>query len=261
MARPTGSIEKRTSFVSELRSDDSDFSLEGYAAEFDSLSSDLGGFRERIARGAFARSLASKDTDVKCLAQHDPNQILGRQKNGTLTCVEDARGLAFRCKLNPASQMHKDIYASVQRGDIDSCSFAFTVKPEDETWDDADDDGVRFTRRTLRSVNLLDCSVVTYPAYPQGTDVSARSLPQYGAAEFFRYAAARAKALGKEISFDKMHLTTMRQYELIDSLNRADAARIGKQIESELYTLESSEREQERAAEELRLMRLRYRNF
>ena len=52
-----GSIEKR-SFAAELRAtDDAKFEVCGYAASFNVLSRNLGGFKERISRGAFYRSL------------------------------------------------------------------------------------------------------------------------------------------------------------------------------------------------------------
>jgi uncharacterized protein len=234
-----GAVERRTSFA-ELRVGDSqgdEMALVGYAAQFNTLSSDLGGYREQIAPGAFRRSLASADSDVKCLAQHDPSQILGRQKNGTLTCSEDSRGLKFRCSLNPKSQFHRDIYEAVKSGLLDACSFAFTVGEDGESWDDAEENGVRFARRTLRNVALLDCSVVTFPAYPQGTAVNARSLsvPQYGYKEFFAYAKKRARQLGVIIRGDHAQQVNL---DAIDKLNLEEARRIGKQIESDFSAVE-----------------------
>lgn len=90
---------------------------------------------------------------------------------------EDERGLKFAVRLNPASQSHRDIYASVQRGDISECSFAFMVNDGDDDFDQAKDErGQTFIRRTIKQCQLLDVSVVTYPAYDNGaTSVQARS--------------------------------------------------------------------------------------
>jgi len=177
MKKPNrGSIEHR-SFAGELRAaKEKDFVLTGYAASFNTLSRDLGGYKERLAPGCFKRSLAAGG-DVKALFNHDPSKILGRLENGTLSVEEDSRGLKFRCQLNPASQTHRDIYESVKRGDINECSFAFTVNGDGgEDWSEATDErGQRFIRRTITDCNLLDVSCVTNPAYSGATTVQARS--------------------------------------------------------------------------------------
>lgn len=169
-------IERRTITASELRAEGQadEMALVGYAAVFSSLTKDLGGFREVIAPGAFTRTL-KEGGDVKALVNHDPNQVLGRTKNGTLTLSQDDRGLKFRCVLNPDSQAHRDLYASIKRGDLDECSYAFRVAPDGDQWDEAtDENGQRYQRRTLRDLNLIDVSAVCYPAGNE-TSVAARS--------------------------------------------------------------------------------------
>jgi HK97 family phage prohead protease len=167
------------SVAAELRaSDDCKFEIRGIAAGYNSLSNDLGGFREVIKAGAFSRSLKS-NPDVKCLFNHDPNQILGRTKSGTLKLQDSDKGLAFRCQLDPDSTAHRDIYSAIKRGDIDECSFAFTLNPNGDSFDEAKNPrtGERTIIRTLKDVNLLDVSAVTNPAYGNGaTNVSARSF-------------------------------------------------------------------------------------
>jgi HK97 family phage prohead protease len=205
MKPKAGTIEKR-SFAGELRAADAaKFTVSGYAASFNVLSRDLGGFRERLAPGCFKRSLAAGD-DVKCLFNHDANVVLGRRENGTLSVAEDSNGLKFTCQLNPASQQHRDIYASVQRGDVSQCSFAFTVRDGAEDWEEVDDPenrGKKFVRRTIREVNLMDVSAVTYPAYsaPGATSVQARSADYTAtsAAAFDAMAKRKAQKLKEEI--------------------------------------------------------------
>jgi len=139
----------------------------GYAAVFDSLSEDLGGFRETINPGAFRDSVGVDD--VRALFNHDPNYVLGRNRSGTLRLVEDEKGLRFDVEA-PDVQWARDLAESVQRGDIDQCSFGFYC--QDSAWRDQDGTPVR----ELRKCQLFDVSIVTYPAYPDtSADVRSRS--------------------------------------------------------------------------------------
>ena len=139
--------------------------IAGFAAVYNQLSEDLGGFRERILPGAFSRCLGS-DPDVRCLFNHNADALLGRTKSGTLRLSEEPAGLYFDCDL-PDTQAGRDVRASIKRGDITQCSFGFTV--QGQNWIEADGG----TIRELTDVDLYDVSPVTYPAYPQ-TSVSAR---------------------------------------------------------------------------------------
>jgi len=163
-------IERRCVSTS-VRSVGSKREITGHAATFQTLSSNLGGFREQIAHGCFARSIGRKD-DVKMLINHDPSLLLGRVRNSTLEVSEDHIGLRFRCLL-PQTSYADDLLTSIDRRDIDECSFGFVC--DDDDWDEGFDPetGERTAIRTLRSVTLLDTSVVTYPAYPDGTSVDA----------------------------------------------------------------------------------------
>jgi HK97 family phage prohead protease len=159
--------------TTELRAE-SDFCITGYAALFNNESKDLGGFRETIAPGAFTRSLR-ENADVKCLFNHDPNKVLARTKSGTLTLAQDDRGLKFRAQLDQNSQMHRDIYASIKRADVNECSFAFRVAPNGQEWTNKTSGNDSYAARTLTDVDLVDVSAVCYPAY-DNTSVDARSL-------------------------------------------------------------------------------------
>jgi len=158
----------------ELRAESQgeEMALVGYAAMFNCESKDLGGFRETILPGAFKRSI-DKGDDVKALFNHNPNAVLGRTKNKTLTLKEDERGLQFRCQLDPNQQAHRDLHAAIKRGDIDECSFAFTVPDGGQEWTTKRGTDDWMAARTLKDVNLMDVSAVTYPAY-EGTAVMAR---------------------------------------------------------------------------------------
>ncbi len=160
----------RRSYKIELRSitgENGQRQIEGHAAVFNSLSEEIWGFRELIKPGAFANAIAK--SDVRALWNHNPDYVLGRTKAKTLTISEDDRGLAVNIT-PPDTQFARDLMTSMDRGDIDQMSFAFTVKSERWYTDE--------TNLTIREIvevdELFDVSPVTYPAY-QDTDVSART--------------------------------------------------------------------------------------
>jgi HK97 family phage prohead protease len=146
--------------------------LRGYAAVFNQLSEDLGGFREQIAPGAFADAI--KTDDVRALWNHNADYVLGRNRSGTLNLFEDARGLGIEIE-PPDTQWARDLLVSMEREDINQMSFGFSLRPNGQNW--AKDDSGQVVR-TLTRVRLFDVSPVTYPAYTQ-TDVAVRSMKDW----------------------------------------------------------------------------------
>lgn len=161
-------MEIRVFSSSELRAVDGGKKIAGYAAIFSSLSENLGGFREKIAPGAFKDSIANGD-DVRALIDHNPSLVLGRTKAGTLRLGEDSRGLHYEVD-PPDTQYARDLAESLRRGDIDQSSFGFQTI-EDEWGKDEKGQPIR----TLTAVRLFDVSVVTFPAYT-ATSVGLRAL-------------------------------------------------------------------------------------
>lgn len=161
-------IEVRNFDIIEMRvekGEDDKPSIKGYAAVFNKLSEDLGGFREQIAPGAFKNTIG-KD-DIRALWNHDPNYVLGRNKSGTLKLEEDDRGLLIKID-PPDAQWARDLMKSIERGDITQMSFGFrAIKDE---WKN---ESGKMPIRTLLENWLRDISPVTFPAYPQ-TSVKVR---------------------------------------------------------------------------------------
>ena len=163
-------IERRFLNVAELRvsrADDKPSKISGYAARFNVLSEDMGGFREKIKPGAFGKSL-SGGADVRALVNHDPNLVIGRNTAGTLKVTENKTGLKVSIT-PPDTQAGRDIVTSIERGDIDGMSFGF--RTVSDSWARVKDEEIR----TLEEVELHDVSAVTYPAYTD-TSVAVRSL-------------------------------------------------------------------------------------
>lgn len=142
--------------------------LRGHAAVFNSLSEDLGGFREMIAPGAF-RAALRKQPDVRLLFNHDPSYVLGRTASGTLELREDNSGLHVFARVDRSISWANDLQRSMQRGDIDQMSFAFTVTDGGDTWAVAENGTVVRTINADGIDELFDTSVVTFPAYTMTT--------------------------------------------------------------------------------------------
>lgn len=134
---------------------------------------DTGWMIETIKPGAFAKVLAS-NPDVRCLFNHDPNMLLGRTKSGTLALNDSPDGLRFDCEMDTETRAGADVQRMIARGDLDGCSFGFTVAKQ--TWrDEKDGDGNWIYYRDIEEIDeLFDVGPVTYPAYT-GTSVSERS--------------------------------------------------------------------------------------
>lgn len=167
----TKSIEKRTvQFVIESRDDDAPKMI-GHAAVFNEETNIAGMFIERVAPGAFKKSI--KEDDVRALFNHDPNFVLGRNKAKTLILEEDERGLKIEIS-PPDTQVARDLTTLMKRGDISQMSFAFQVLRDE--WEKGEDG--KPDVRTLKKVRLFDVSPVTFPAY-EGTDIAVRSHDEW----------------------------------------------------------------------------------
>lgn len=157
----------------EVRQDDRDgddkvIHITGVAAPFDKLSQDLGGFCEKIEKGAFEGAI--KRSDVVGLFNHNPDHLLGRQSAKTLRLRESDRGLEFDMDL-PDTQLARDVAENIRAKNITGNSFSFIVKVDE--WDKSDK---KMAIRTIKEFDrLFDVGPVTFPAY-KATKVAARSL-------------------------------------------------------------------------------------
>ena len=121
--------------------------------------------RESVAPGAFSKTLGG---DVRTLIDHETMYVLGRNQAGTLELREDSHGLWGSVLINPNDQDAMNLYARVQRGDVNQCSFGFDILDEETEY--RDDGSIHWT---IREVKLYEVSVCTFPAYAE-TSVQAR---------------------------------------------------------------------------------------
>ena len=171
----------------------------GYGAVFNSLSEDLGGFRELIKPGAFQQAIT--DDDVRSLFNHDFNLVLGRNRAGTLLLREDETGLRYEIVL-PETSYAQDLAASMARGDVDQSSFGFRVV--EESWREPTEEQP-YPVRVLHQVNLFDVGPVTIPAYPQ-TSAQVRSYIQQLTAHGGATAGGAAQRADGRLATMRRHL-------------------------------------------------------
>ena len=152
----------------------------GYAAVYNRLSLDLGGFREMILPGAFDKVLSRQrgKQDVIAVFNHDPNILLGRTSSGTLQLSSDDKGLKYT--VTPPAE-RADIISLILRRDLLGSSFAFTVAKDSESFSSDANGAVR----TIREVSgLYDVGPVVNAAYPSSTTgVSMRSYEAWKASQ------------------------------------------------------------------------------
>lgn len=150
--------------------------LQGYAITFDSLSENLGYFREIIRKGALDGCIMD---NVVLNINHDMDKPLARNNKvnglGSLTLTVDEKGLFFDAIPTDTSYA-RDLISNMSAGIIDKCSFAFSLDYSDkeaQTWD-WDSTGTRgYDLRTINKIKeIFDVSIVTNPAYESTSCIS-----------------------------------------------------------------------------------------
>lgn len=172
----------------EIRAEDGEIRVSGYAAVFGEETNIGGMFTEVIERGAFKSAIERKD-DVVFLINHD-GLPLARTRSGTLKLVEDERGLYIEAMLDGEDPDVRSIVPKMKRGDLDKMSFAFI--PMRQSWDDSG----KMPKRSIQDVQLYDVSIVTTPAY-EGTEIGLRSLEKHREATKKSQAARRMRMKAK----------------------------------------------------------------
>ena len=142
--------------VTEFKSSDAGAEVAGYVSTYGNV--DHGG--DVVMRGAFDATLAAK-TPVRFLWAHDTHEVIGLP----IELKSDDKGLFGRFKISQ-TQRGRDVHTLLKDGALDSFSIGYI--PTDVEWDDAD-------TRLLKSVDLLECSVVAMPMNERATVTAVKS--------------------------------------------------------------------------------------
>lgn len=153
--------------------------IAGEAAVIDSVTTINDGYggryEEVIRRGAFDSTV---NGDIRILKNHSTDLLLGRSKdaNSTGKVFVNSRGnLAFEVPVRDSRSHSVDTYDEIMSGDIDGCSFMFSVAREAWTFP-SEDNGRDIALREILDFDVIyECSAVVFPAY-ESTSVVARSL-------------------------------------------------------------------------------------
>lgn len=140
--------------------------IAGRAVPFNKKSTDLGNWFEVIEPGAF-----SIDGDIRALWQHDSSYVLGRTTAGTLEIEEQSDGIHVQVD-PPDTTWARDALVSMERRDVSGFSFGFIVKRHE--W--------KGNIRHVQEAELLEVSVVSFPAYETTAEVLRRAA-EFAAAE------------------------------------------------------------------------------
>lgn len=170
--------------------------VEGYAIVFNSESRDLGGFTEFVSPNALDEAL-ERNSDVLALYNHDYSNVLGRQSSETLKLYKDERGVKFELDL-PDTNLGRDVYELVKRGDLKGNSFGFTV--EKDKWEKRGSDVIR----TIEKIkDLFEISIVSLPAY-EATELTKRNFEEFIQADEVQEKEEQIEVITDEISTNEV---------------------------------------------------------
>ena len=147
---------------SELRAGGDSRKIEGRSIVFNSLSQDLGGWKEEISPDAISDEIINASDILFLLNHSDSRGILGRKRKGSGSLSTEIRedGVYFSFDA-PQTSLGDELLEYLRRGDITQCSFAFTV--DDDVWKEQEDGS--YIRTIKKFHRIYDMSAVYTPAY------------------------------------------------------------------------------------------------
>ena len=131
--------------------------LEGFAATFGNI--DLQG--DTIVKGAFTKTLADPDIQIKLLHQHFPSELLGAVE----TATETDKGLFITAKMPKNIDIVRNLVPLLEMKALGKFSIGFNVVSSEESPDGG---------KLLTEIKLHEVSVVTFAANPKADITSVK---------------------------------------------------------------------------------------
>tara|TARA_R110002050_G_scaffold11068_2_gene37678 strand:+ start:2870 stop:3382 length:513 start_codon:yes stop_codon:yes gene_type:complete len=147
-------MQKKLHATINIKSLSDEGTFSGYASVYDEIDNQ----NDRVAEGAFQKALHAAENEgkfPKMLWQHDPTQPIGRWTE----IKEDQKGLFVKGQIFLDIQKGFEAFKLVKEGVIDGLSIGFIVKETSR----------QKTHRMILAVDLLEISLVTFPANAKAT--------------------------------------------------------------------------------------------
>jgi HK97 family phage prohead protease len=135
-----------------------------------------GNFMERIAPGAFRKTIAENRDQVKVTFQHGQDPQFGDKPLGPIETLEEDRTGGFYEVPLLDTAYNRDLIPGLEAG-LYGASFRFEVMREEfnQEPDASDSNPKGLPERTLKEIRLYEFGPVTFPAYAEA-DAQLRSL-------------------------------------------------------------------------------------
>ena len=116
-------------------------------------------FYEILLPGCFDRVLADPSIDVVLSLDHNHFYNLGRTVSGNLLLRSDETGLYFEASV-PDTNLGRDTFEMVLRGDFTDMSFMFSVNASGETWErDGDGNLIHYVKEVSGLYDVTICTL------------------------------------------------------------------------------------------------------
>lgn len=153
----------------EVREQNGNKRLTGYAVVFNSPADIGGDFTEIVSPGSFTQTL--QEDDQVLLMDHESSLLIARKSAGNLKLSQDDIGVRFDATL-PNTELARSVYELVRTGTLAGCSFGFTIPQGGDKWQQ---DSSGNLTRYLNTIKCWEVSLCTFPAYDT-TSVDVRSI-------------------------------------------------------------------------------------
>ncbi len=177
-------IEIKSVKLSDNEEEDKFVHLEGFAATFGNI--DLQG--DTIVKGAFTKTLADPDIQIKLLHQHWAENLLGVVE----TAIETDKGLFITAKMPKNIDIVRNLVPLLKMKALGKFSIGFNVVSSEESQDGG---------RLLTEIKLHEVSVVTFAANPKADITSVKK-------EAMVLTVEEIESLHTKREFEKMFMDT-----------------------------------------------------